>query len=150
MAKDFVKLSEVTVLEEVTDSASVLVEVDGEIYRAPKTEVGGSKGAYSVVIGATGYMSEVITGPANANIHFEVGSYDEIIEKLNAGEALDVCLKGTYMYGDVEASWIWQCMNVDYVPNQWLGFMFFIGNNSLELWLDSEGNWDLPSASQPV
>ena len=44
MAKDFVKLSEVTKLEEVADTASVLVEQNGEIYRTPKTQVGGSKG----------------------------------------------------------------------------------------------------------
>lgn len=42
MAKDFVRLSEVPVVEEVVDTASVLVEMDGEIYRAPKTQVGGA------------------------------------------------------------------------------------------------------------
>lgn len=45
MAKDFVKLSEVAVLEEITDNATVLVEENGEIYRAPKTQVGGAGGA---------------------------------------------------------------------------------------------------------
>ena len=44
MARDFVKLSEVTVLEKVSDTASVLVEQNGEIYRAPKTQVGGAGG----------------------------------------------------------------------------------------------------------
>lgn len=53
MAKDFVKLSEVAVLEEVQDTASVLVEQNGEIYRAPKTQVGGSKG---MIVKLTAYM----------------------------------------------------------------------------------------------
>lgn len=41
---NFQKLSEVKVIEEVKDEAMVLVEENGEIYRAPKTSVGGSKG----------------------------------------------------------------------------------------------------------
>lgn len=51
MAKDFVKLSEVTVLEEVSDTASVLVEQNGEIYRVPKTLLGG--GAQGMIITLT-------------------------------------------------------------------------------------------------
>lgn len=46
MAKDFVKLSEVRVVEQVAEDSHVLVEQNGEIYRAPKDSVsgGGSKG----------------------------------------------------------------------------------------------------------
>lgn len=54
MAKDFVKLSEVTKLEEVNDTASVLVEENGEIYRVPKTQVGGSKG---MIVKLTAYLN---------------------------------------------------------------------------------------------
>lgn len=59
MAKDFVKLSEVTVLEEVTDTASVLVEQDGEIYRAPKTQVGGAGGIKTAIIRDSGYLNAI-------------------------------------------------------------------------------------------
>lgn len=39
---NFQKLSEVNVIEEVKDTSMVLVEENGEIYRAPKTSVGGA------------------------------------------------------------------------------------------------------------
>lgn len=58
MAKDFVKLSEVTKLEEVNDTASVLVEENGEIYRVPKTQVGGSKG---MIVKLTAYRENTET-----------------------------------------------------------------------------------------
>ena len=59
MAKDFVKLSEVTMLEEVTDNASVLVEQNGEIYRAPKTQVGGAGGVKTAIIRDSGYLNAI-------------------------------------------------------------------------------------------
>ena len=59
MAKDFVKLSEVTMLEEVTDNASVLVEQNGEIYRAPKTQVGGAGSIKTAIIRDSGYLNAI-------------------------------------------------------------------------------------------
>ena len=59
MAKDFVKLSEVTVLKEVSDTASVLVEQNGEIYRAPKTQVGGAGGIKTAIIRDSGYLNAI-------------------------------------------------------------------------------------------
>ena len=59
MAKDFVKLSEVTVLEEVSDTASVLVEQNGEIYRAPKTQVGGAGGVKTAIIRDSEYLNAI-------------------------------------------------------------------------------------------
>lgn len=56
MAKDFVRLSEVPVVEEVVDTASVLVEMDGEIYRAPKTQVGGAGGLPVAIIEHSAYL----------------------------------------------------------------------------------------------
>lgn len=44
MAYEFQKLSEVNIVEEPTETAYVLVEEDGEIYRAPKSVVGGAQG----------------------------------------------------------------------------------------------------------
>ena len=51
---NFQKLSEVIVIEEVKDEAMVLVEENGEIYRAPKTSVGGSKG---MIVKLTAYVN---------------------------------------------------------------------------------------------
>lgn len=45
---DFKKLSEVDLVEEVSDTANVLIEEDGIIKRAPKTKVGGA-GSDSVI-----------------------------------------------------------------------------------------------------
>lgn len=53
MATEFKKLSEVDVLEEVTETSYVLVEENGEIYRVPKTAVGGAGGAQGMVVELT-------------------------------------------------------------------------------------------------
>ena len=44
MTIEFKKLSEVATLEEVAETAYVLVEEDGEIYRIPKTAVSSLHG----------------------------------------------------------------------------------------------------------
>ena len=44
MATEFKKLSGVDVLEEAAETAYVLIEENGEIYRVPKTVVGGAQG----------------------------------------------------------------------------------------------------------
>lgn len=53
MATEFKKLSEVTVLEAAAETSYVLVEENGEIYRVPKTAVGGAGGAQGMVIELT-------------------------------------------------------------------------------------------------
>lgn len=81
MATEFKKLSEVNVLEEVSDTASVLVEQNGEIYRAPKTQVGG----------AGGYMLITLTHNNsyvdNYVMHCDI-NYDEMYEALLAGSSV--------------------------------------------------------------
>ena len=59
MATEFKKLSEVTTLENVADTAHVLVEENGEIYRAPKTSVGGSGGIKTAIIKDSGYDNAI-------------------------------------------------------------------------------------------
>lgn len=44
MAIEFKKLSEVATLEEAAETAYILIEKDGEIYRVPKSAVSGSQG----------------------------------------------------------------------------------------------------------
>lgn len=93
MAKDFVKLSEVTVLEEVSDTASVLVEQNGEIYRAPKTQVGGAGGIKTAIIRDSEYLNAI------AGVSTMVGApvytyeclnmtFEEAYETMASGEPL--------------------------------------------------------------
>ena len=53
MATEFKKLSEVTKLEEAAETAYVLIEENGEIYRVPKTAVGGAGGMQGMVVTLT-------------------------------------------------------------------------------------------------
>lgn len=81
MATEFKKLSEVNVLEEVSDTASVLVEQNGEIYRAPKTQVGGDGGYMLITL--TPNNSYVDNYVMNCDIN-----YDEMYEALLAGSSV--------------------------------------------------------------
>ena len=95
MAKDFVKLSEVTVLEEVSDTASVLVEQNGEIYRAPKTQVGGAGGIKTAIIRDSGYLNAIAglsTMMAKPEYTYEClnMTFEEAYETMANGEPLMV------------------------------------------------------------
>ena len=99
MAKDFVKLSEATMLEEVNDTASVFVEMDGEIYRAPKTQVGGANvgGIKTAIIQDSGYLGSVLDSVnpspvAALEISYECinMTYEEIFEAFANGEPIAV------------------------------------------------------------
>ena len=97
MAKDFVKLSEVTKLETVEDTASVLVEVDGEIYRAPKTQVGGAGGTKTAIIRDSGYLNAIagvstMAAPPTPTYTFECinMTFEEAYETMANGEFLTV------------------------------------------------------------
>lgn len=60
---NFKKLGEVTLAENASDSANVLIEESGEIKRVPKTEVGGG-GVKTAIIKSSAYdeMLSYITG----------------------------------------------------------------------------------------
>ena len=96
MAKDFVKLSEVTMLEEVTDNASVLVEQNGEIYRAPKTQVGGAGSVKTAIIRDSGYLNAIagLSTMATAAPEYTYEcinmTFEEAYETMLNGEPLDV------------------------------------------------------------
>ena len=75
MAYEFKKLSEVESLTEVPEGASVLAEVNGDIKRVPKSEVGG----------AGGYVIKLENSYIN-NYYYEFEeSYDELYDVLVAG-----------------------------------------------------------------
>lgn len=94
MARDFVKLSEVTVLEKVSDTASVLVEQNGEIYRAPKTQVGGTGGIKTAIIRDSGYLNAIaevstMVGAAPAVTYECLNmTFEEAYETMANGESL--------------------------------------------------------------
>lgn len=94
MARDFVKLSEVTVLEKVSDTASVLVEQNGEIYRAPKTQVGGAGGIKTAIIRDSGYLNAIAGASTMASAAPAVTyeclnmTFEEAYETMANGEPL--------------------------------------------------------------
>ena len=91
MARDFVKLSEVTMLEEVTDNASVLVEQNGEIYRAPKTQVGGAGGVKTAIIRDSEYLNAIagVSTMARAYTYECINmTFEEAYETMANGEPL--------------------------------------------------------------
>lgn len=90
---EFKKLSAVEAVNEVADTANVLIEEDGVIKRAPKTAVGGAGGCDAVIL--------LTRDPDNERdtLTLESGSHAEIYEKLMAGEVVsavykEVCISG--------------------------------------------------------
>ena len=94
MATEFKKLSEVTTLEEAAETAHVLVEDNGEIYRVPKTAVGGA-GIKTAIIRDSGYLNtlaEISTMAASAPEYtYECinMTFEEAYETMANGEPLN-------------------------------------------------------------
>lgn len=94
---DFKKLSEVDLVEEVSNTANVLIEEDGQIKRASKTKVGGA-GSDSVIktaiITSSAYDSHI------SNVAPYVGAtttyscknmtFEEAYEALTTGTPIDI------------------------------------------------------------
>lgn len=154
MAKDFVKLSEVTVLEEVSDTASVLVEQNGEIYRAPKTQVGGAGGIKTAIIRDSGYLNEIAgastmaqTAPAPEYTYECINmTFEEAYETMANGEPLMVVgmltvvgavnVQGSVMFAGTKEFGT-PCLIVDFKPTP--------ASNTLTLFWTADGL----STSQP-
>ena len=96
MAKEFQRISEVTVVEEVKDTSTVLVEVDGEIYRAPKNQVGGAGSVKTAIIRDSGYLNAIaglstMTSDAPAYTYECINmTFEEAYETMLNGEPLMV------------------------------------------------------------
>lgn len=97
MATEFKKLSEVAVLEEAAETAHVLIEENGEIYRVPKTAVGGAGGGIkTAIIRDSGYLNAI----ARVSTMVEVApavtyecinmTFEEAYETMAKGEPLNV------------------------------------------------------------
>lgn len=98
MATEFKKLSEVAVLEEASETAHVLIEENGEIYRVPKTAVGGGNvgGIKTAIIRDSKYLN-VIAGVSTMASHTPAVTYEcinmtfeEAYETMANGEPLNV------------------------------------------------------------
>ena len=92
---DFKKLGEVTTVEEILDTDTVLVARDGQIYRADKSKVGG---------GAGGYLLEpaddeiVATDTAEEHSQFCITSkIDDVLKGVKAGAPLTVKMDGKHI-----------------------------------------------------
>lgn len=98
MATEFKKLSEVTALEEAAETAHVLIEENGEIYRVPKTAVGGGNvgGIKTAIIRDSGYLNAIAgvnpTTPENPTYTYECinMTFEEAYETMAKGEPLNV------------------------------------------------------------
>ena len=96
MARDFQKLSEVTRIEEVSDTASVLVEENGEIYRVPKTAVGGDGTIKTAIIRDSEYLNAIaglqtmITDTPALTYECLNMTFEEAYEIMANGEPLSV------------------------------------------------------------
>lgn len=97
MATEFKKLSEVTTLEEAAETAHVLIEENGEIYRVPKTAVGGAGGGIkTAIIRDSRYLNAIagvstMTSAAPA-VTFECinMTFEEAYETMTKGEPLNI------------------------------------------------------------
>ena len=98
MATEFKKLSEVTTLEEAAETAHVLIEENGEIYRVPKTAVGGSNvdGIKTAIIRDSRYLNAIaglstMESAAPAVTYECINmTFEEAYETMAKGEPLNV------------------------------------------------------------
>ena len=97
MATEFKKLSEVDVLEEAAETAHVLIEENGEIYRVPKTAVGGAGGGIKTAIIRDSEYLNAIAGLSTMQSDDPLYTYEcinmtfeEAYETMANGEPLNV------------------------------------------------------------
>ena len=98
MATEFKKLSEVAMLEEASETAHVLIEENGEIYRVPKTAVVGSNvgGIKAAIIRDSRYLNAIAglrtmisVAPAGTYECINM-TFEEAYETMAKGEPLNV------------------------------------------------------------
>ena len=98
MATEFKKLSEVAMLEEASETAHVLIEENGEIYRVPKTAVGGGNvgGIKTAIIRDSRYLnaiagvSTMASKPSAVTYECINMTFEEAYETMAKGEPLNV------------------------------------------------------------
>ena len=90
MAYEFKKLSEVEKIEELNDSASVLVEDGGEVKRVAKDKVGGGSGGYDMVIAAS---ADIKYANEKSILSVESGTCADVMKAVKAGRNPKILLK---------------------------------------------------------
>lgn len=85
MALEFKNMATVDVVESVADEATVLIEEDGIIKRAPKSEVGGSGEEVDMVINFLAPAKINSQTSENVSVSIESGSLGIVTEALRAG-----------------------------------------------------------------
>ena len=98
MATEFKKLSEVTMLEEAAETAHVRSEENGEIYRVPKTAVGGGNvgGIKTAIIRDSRYLNAIAGASTMISVAPAVTyecinmTFEEAYETMAKGEPLNV------------------------------------------------------------
>lgn len=93
MAYEFQRLDAVTEVTEVSDDATVLIEEDGTIKRAPKSAVGGGS-KFDTVLYVDGEAGDGQT------ITVEGLTWEQVVEKHENGEALLIGM--FYFYGEYD------------------------------------------------
>lgn len=146
---NFKKLGEVTLAENASDSANVLIEESGEIKRVPKTEVGGGGGIKTAIIKDSAYdeMMSYLSGessniPDISSVTYSCTnmSFEEANQIFKAGEVLDCVVmvggSGCIIYKAVLA-----------YTSTFILITFGIGTNTSVLYWTADGiSTDKPSA----
>ena len=93
---EFKKLGEVTLVNEATDVANVLIEENGEVKRVPKTEVGGMGYPTAIIkhIDYDNYVNSMLSG---AQVGEVVDSEYECIN-MTFEEAYDILSEGEFLH----------------------------------------------------
>lgn len=102
MSYEFMKLSDVEVVETPAKTANVLIEENGIIKKAPKTAVGGAGGneeEWDVIIEGGEFANMLITSATWDNATIPSGSYEKLMEIINSGKHPKILFKYTYVYG---------------------------------------------------
>ena len=157
MATEFKKLSEVTALEEAAETAHVLIEENGEIYRVPKTAVGGGNvgGIKTAIIRDSRYLNAIagvstMTSAAPAVTYECINmTFEEAYETMAKGEPLNVVgmltnsdLLATNMQGSVSFA------GTESFGVPCLGIMFF-ENKPITLYWTADGlSTSVPSSGR--
>lgn len=92
---EFKKLSDVESVETVSDNANILIEENGVIKKASKTEVGGNHGVDMIIC---------LNNLYNKDFSIVHGNASEIIAKLDNREVVCVVLTGEMNLGSIYVS----------------------------------------------
>lgn len=142
MATEFKKLSEVAMLEEAAETAHVLIEENCEIYRVPKTAVGGAGGGIkTAIIRDSRYLNAIAGANTMGSVTPPITcecinmTFEEAYETMAKGEPLNVVgmltmnrgpinIQGLVMFTGTEAFGV-PCIEVLFKPVSASGIELF-------------------------